>query len=266
MPKLEQVNYKVFLSTRKNFVSSLAVSVVAALILLLALIPQIQQIFSIRSELEVEKPKLEKLDAKLAELDAVLFTPEYAQLDLVSEALPSKKPLLELLDSLNSAAQSSGVQITSFSINPGLVASDAAALAAKEAQKSNEDYDHLRLELKLTGQFQQIQNFMAAAERFAPFTSVTTFSLVEQNRDSGVEQFQPDAQVRTTMTTDTYFFTQSIKVTIDSALPKIGDTQRTVLTKLTELEASNLPSQNQIEGGGLEDLFGIEGYDFSNIQ
>lgn len=261
MEGLEQVNYRVFLVTRKHFVWALAIGMVTAMIIMLAVIPQIRSIFSLQSDLEREQPKLEKLETKLASLDNVLFSPEYTQIDLVTEALPSKKPLLELLAGLNAASQVTQIQIDELSLSPGLVASDSAELI-EALRNSNESYDSLRLEVNVQGEFQQIQEFIELVERFAPFTSVTSFSLSEQRRSSSSNepQFQPNAPVSVEMETETYFFTQSIEVSIDSPLPKLEDAELEVLSKLEELQNSGLEEQLEIQGGGLEDLFGVEGF------
>lgn len=248
----EDFNLRIFLATRQQFVLSLVLGFVGVCLVLFAIIPWTQQAYGFFQEWNNEKPTLQKLQAKLQQLQSLEYTPEYSQVGMVSEALPSKKPLLELLTSLNSVSSQTTVSIDSFEISPGLIATDAASL--EQVVKSSGPYDKLTLALKLTGTFESIQEFMVQLERISPFTTITSLDLSDPKPALDGTLFQSAE-----LTTETYYFTQPIRVTVDAPLPQLSATDRTVLTALEEFSVTTIPLQTEIRGGGLDDLFGVKG-------
>jgi Tfp pilus assembly protein PilO len=223
---------------------------VGLLLVLFAIIPQLKEAYGVYQQIGEEKPKLEKLLAKKLELENLVYTPEYAQISRVNAALPSKKPLLELLSGLNAISSQTGVSIDSFDLSPGLIASESAEtqVAATAA------YDKLALNLKLTGTFESIQEFMVQLERISPFTTITLLDLSDPTLALDGTKFQ-SAELET----ETYYFTQPIRVTIDSPLPKLSAVDQKTLIDLEQFSVTDLPIQTEIRGGGLDDLFGVKG-------
>ncbi len=249
---LEDFNARIFLSTRRDFVIAIVLGVVGVGLLLFAIIPQTQGAFSLYQELDGEKPKLQKLLAKLQELQNLAYTPEYAQIGQVNAALPSKKPLLELLTGLNAVSAQTHVSIDSFELSPGLIATNEAELAS--IQSAATAYDKLALSLKLTGTFESIQEFMVQLERISPFTSIISLDLSDPKPAPDGTLFQS-----VELETETYYFTQPIRVTIDAPIPKITAEDQKVLSDLRQFSVTDLPVQTEIRGGGLDDLFGVDG-------
>lgn len=263
IPGLEDTNFQMLVRMRRPFLYALGTGLLAVVIVITAIIPQINQTYELYSEWQSEKPKLEKLRAKLADIDAVTVSPEFAQVQLVDQTLPSKKPLLEVLTSLNSVTLQSGARVSDFEISPGIVATDAASL--EEAQKLRSStqgpYDALTLELEIEGGFNQLEQFMYLVERVAPFT---TISELELNTNSAqISELDESFDTFTaTLQTDTYYFTQPISVTVEQALPRISSEDQLVLSELASFTNNDVPAQLEIIGGGLEDLFGVEGLEF----
>ncbi len=248
---LEDFNARIFLSTRRDFVIAIVLGVVGVALILFAIIPQVQGAFSLYQELDGEKPKLQKLLTKLQELQNLAYTPEYAQIGQVNAALPSKKPLLELLTGLNAVSTQTHVFIDSFELNPGLIATEAEL---EQAQDTPTAYDKLSLSLKLTGTFESLQEFMIQLERISPFTTIISLNLSDPKPAPDGSLFQ-SAELET----ETYYFTQPIKVTIDAPIPQISAADQKVLSDLNQFNVTDLPVQTEIRGGGLDDLFGVDG-------
>lgn len=263
IPGLENTNFQMMIRMRRPFLYALGVGMLSAVIVIVAVIPQITETVSLFSEWQGEKPKLEKLQNKLQEIDQVTVSPEFTQIELVEAALPSKKPLLEVLTSLNSVTLQSGARVTDFEISPGLVATDAASLeeARKRSSVSAGKYDSLALELEISGGFKQLGEFMYLLERVSPFTTISELEL--NTNSSQIAELEDSFDVFTaTLLTNTYYFTQPIKVTIEQPLPKIAVTDQAVLQELASFTNTIVPAQNEIIGGGLEDLFGVKGLEF----
>lgn len=226
--------------------------VLGMVVLVMALIiPQVKTALDLRSKLASEEAKLATLQAKARELDDLLISPEYEMRDLVEQALPSRKPLLELLASLNAAVVGSGTKVSSLELSPGLIATDSAQV------NRGRDKDVLAVDISVSGRFDQVEDLMKRIEEFSPFTTIASFSLSE-NQDS---LRNSSSLVSATITTNSHYFTDSVTTTLEKPLPKLTDDDRVILTELEKFQPSNLVVPSRVSGGGLEDLFGVEGYD-----
>ncbi len=250
---------KVFLATRQFFLATVGLAIGAFLLVVVAILPQANASWNLYNQMQAEKPKLEKLRGKLVELQNIQFTPEYAQKETVERALPSHKPLIELLGSFNAVALASSVSIDYFELNPGEIATDAAGVVSKNSKKSGgpANVDYMDLQLEVSGTFQNVTDFLIKVEQIAPFTSIRTMSF----GDAGSEEVIEDRVLEATLETRTYFFTQSIKATVEAPLPKLTAEDQSVLAELNSFSAIEIPEQLQIQGG-VQDLFQVDPLQF----
>lgn len=265
--KTEQdLNLKILLATRSHLLYAIAVALGIALVIFVGIMPQIQSSLELASESQKEQPKLDKLKKKLVELENIQFTPEFAQEAIVNDALPSKKPLLELLTSLQSIASANQVFITNFELSPGDIATQSGGYNAPKTTKggrsaarkeSNGAVDTLDVEMEISGSAAQVREFLVQLEKITPFTTITKLSVEKVIKDA-----KEDDTLDATLTTETYFFTQSISATLDAPLPTLSSQEKQVLETLASFVANDLPEQTEITGGGLEDLFGVNPLEF----
>jgi hypothetical protein len=266
MNEIDSSTVKIVWSTRKPLVFAVGFGLLALVLVSSVVIPQFQQGLDLYNDLENEKPKLEKLKQKLSELENIEVSPEFAQVEVVEEALPSKKPLLELLMALSTVSEDTGAVVKEFELSPGLVASDSTKLETK----TSTSYDELSLDVTIAGTFAldvtiagtfaQIQDFLLRVEEVAPFTTIVSMEIGNQlntNSEQFNQQIEEDPTFEAVLTTETYFFTQSIESRIDSPLPKIAQRELDVLNFLASFRPTGLEEQSEIRGGGLEDLFQI---------
>ncbi|MFZ1721444.1 MAG: hypothetical protein WAU07_02980 [Microgenomates group bacterium] len=264
MTSFNDFNVSIFMATRKQMASAIALSVVGVGLLLFGVIPQARQAIELQAQLEKEKPKLMQLERKLSDLENVKFTPEFGQADIVDAALPSKKPLLELMMSLSSIAVETGVVIQDFEINPGEIASDSASLEAIKptvrARGTSAAVGFMEFDLEILGTFEQVQSFLILVEKISPFTTINTLTLGtgDDTNTEGVPLIQ------TSLTTKTYYFTQPVKTTVEAPLPQLNNQDIIVLEELATFVGTDLPEQNEVLGGGLEDLFEVDQLNFDN--
>jgi Tfp pilus assembly protein PilO len=261
MKNKKQFNIKIFLINRRKMAISILLGIVSVGLVLFSILPQFQSFLSLNSEFKKEVPKLQKLKQKLVELENIQFTPEFAQSEIVTNALPSKKPLLELLTSLNTIAVASSVQIEDFDLNPGIIASNTAELQAEYKTKvSKGGIDTLDVSMNAIGSFENIQTFLINLEKISPFTTINTLSLNSRKRGDDFDEQELDMQA--TITTKSHFFTQTVSAAIEAPLPVINFEEQNVLKELSGFSSSDLPNQLEIKGGGLKDLFGVDPIEF----
>jgi len=180
---------------------------------------------------------------------------KFAQAEAVNEVLPSHKPVLELLTSLNGAAAGSGVVVTDFVLSPGEIATDSTKVQVN-TRKSKGKYDVLKLELNVTGPLKQVEEFMTLIERISPITSITDITL---SRNNTIKDGESEISAKADLSLSTYFFTQPINAAIEAPLPQIGTKEQEVFLTIKEFTPSNLIKQTEIQGGGQTDFFGTEG-------
>lgn len=256
MNEIDSSAVKIIWSTRKALVVSVLLGLVGLVLVSAVVIPQFQQGFDLYGDLQAEKPKLEKLEQKLAELENIEISPEFAQIEVVEEALPSRKPLLELMMALSTVSQDTGTVVKDFELSPGLVASDST----QSESSSKTSYDQLSLDLTIEGTFAQIQDFLLKVEEVAPFTTIVSMEIGNQintNAEDFSQQVEEDPTFEAVLTTETYFFTQPITARIDTPLPKIAQRELDVLGFLAAFRPTDLEEQREIRGGGLQDLFQV---------
>lgn len=256
--KLNEATFRILISTRRPFLYSLGIGLVSCILVFVVMIPQIQDTISLFGKLNAETPKTEKLKQKLAALESIVNTAEYAQIDIVEDALPSKKPLLELLTSLYMVSTKTNVAIQQFKLSPGLVASDSTAQTAAP-KRNNNAYDSLELTIQLSGTFQQIQDFLLQVEKAAPFTTVTKMDIGGEIA-TGSDLTKENRVFKADLVTKTFFFTQAISVRVETPLPLLDVKEQNVLAALASFIPNTLSEQTTIQGGGQEDPFGVPGF------
>lgn len=245
---------KIFFSTRRFFIEACLFFAAAAAIILLATIPQIQAVFEYQNTIAREQPKLEQLEIKLQNLETVEVSEEFSKAGVVNQTLPSKKPLMELLISLQAAADRSETNIINFDLSPGELAS-ASAQSAKTAKRGAADFDFVELNVELEGSFTDIQNFFNYVERFTPFTMISNVNLepLQANQELSADS---ESLVTASMQIRTYYFTKSVQSTVDSTLPSLTQQNLDVLAEVETFVTIDVPEQQEIENGGNPDLFG----------
>lgn len=261
--KNTNLNLQFLITNRRYLVLSVLSGLISVFILFSGIVPRINELQTLRQDLQDGQDKLNLLRQKMTDFENIEAREAYSSLDTVNKILPSKKPLLELLASLNQMANKNRVSFLDLSLSPGEIASQSADFlndakkSNKKSQKtspnSGKGYDTMNIELEISGLFSDVQEFFIDLERMAPLTTISSLSLDVKTDDI----IQDSDQVQAKLVLVTYFFTQSITAKLDSPLPDIGKKERDIIT---EIEGYSLPqayNQTQIEGGGFSDPFGL---------
>ncbi len=266
MPVLNKLdnnfNLSLLLSTRMNLVKAVAFGL-TALVLLILTYYQLTGISETRKKMEVTQKKTNQLANKIAELEALKTTPEYAQAQKMNDILPSHKPLLELLNNLNSVASETNVSITEFKINPGeIITEGEEAQKISVKKKKAGDYDQLNLDLSIVGGLDQVKEFMTLIERVSPITTITSLTIDRKATNIGDNQ----QLTRADLSLSTYYYTKSVSATLSAAIPSITQEERAIFQDIIDFSPSQIENQLEIIGGNNTDLFGIDGLNVGDLE
>lgn len=262
-----------YLFTTRRFATLAALLGVSGLLLVgLVVVPQIQSIFTLVTELQNANKDSLQLKQKVDQLANLPQSELLQASSTINNVLPSKKPLLELLSSYNQIAQDAGVQFSDVSLSPGRIATEAAqtgsastAQAGKKrtaapTRRASTEYDQLDLSLKVSGTLAEINSFLQKVEQIAPMTTVTSMSLTE--KVVRTEDEAPADFYEADFVTTSYFFTQPVSATVRSPIPTLSTEQKEVITEISLFLIPEVTEQTAITGGGLQDLFGLSKEDF----
>ena len=253
----EDFNYRLIWNTRKELVLAILIFALSFVILTMVVLRQIEPVKDVFAELAKTNQELDKFQTKAKELENIAFDSEFRKMSEIDEVLPSYKPLLELLNNLNSVALQSQTLIKNFSLTPGEIATDSTLIARTRRQKS---YDELELEFTVSGTLGNVQGFMTLIEQVTPISTITSITLNQQiNDDSSIE-------ATANLKLKTFYFTQPIAVTITEPLPPINQEHLIVLEEIKKLIPSNLPTQEEVIRHDRGNLFGIQGMSVEEIE
>jgi Tfp pilus assembly protein PilO len=257
------LNFSALIKTRRHLVAAAAFGITALILFVLAY-QQAGRLFATRAALTAEQRKVAQLNQKAQELEQLRLSPEFAQAEQMNRVLPSHKPLLELLNNLNSVAGETQVSITEFEINPGEIATDSTQVATSSrpaSQKSTADYDRLDLKLTIVGELAQIRRFMDLIERVSPITTITNLTV-----DRKVGGAATTTTTRADLSLSTYYYTKPIASTLSSALPEISAREREVFQAILDFTPAEVEAQTEIITGSNQDLFGINGLNVIDLE
>lgn len=256
-------NIKLFFNTRRHLLLAIVLIWSIVALVFFAIKPQVQTLFVLRSNLEIEKEQYMDISRKIQDLQSIRISDQFQQKEKVDEVLPSYKPVMELLFNLNEAMKESNVGITSLLINPGEIATESAEISLLDptsrdaaTQRRQQRYSALRMELIVSGAEERVDQFLQLVERIAPFTSIVELEINTRTDREGVTRTEAE------MLLHTYYYTQTIVTRIDDQLPSIGEKELKAFETIQQFMPSGFQKPTAIQGADLEDLFGIRGFEF----
>jgi Tfp pilus assembly protein PilO len=276
---LKNINWKTFLTTRRYLVFTGCVVGLTGMMVLGAIFPQVSQSLQLYQESQLEATKLKTLQSKVSALDQIRDL-QQADRTKVDQILPSEKPLLQLITALNTVASQSQVTLSEIQLNPGKISTQSgtltgispggtagasgsatrpAAVTQMATNRSASGVEKLTVGLTVSGSLEQINQFLENIENVVPITDVTSIQLATAGRSTSVVatgSANPAAGFQAQLKLSTYFFTQPILATVEAPLPKVGAREQQLLGNLNTFIFPNFQKQQQLQGGGLQDLFG----------
>lgn len=257
-PLNQQNNLRYIYNTRKFLVWAGFFGLLSVILIAVSIVPQINSVTELYGDLINENKRLAQLRIKVAQLvdsnDSLII----ANADKVEQALPSQKPLLELMTALNDVGTNAKVRFNDISLTPGKISTESAETKTSSRKKSSStnrnSYESLDLDITVTGDINNINTFFSDIEKIAPFTTITAMTLNEKSTDSqNVDSTNAIFEAKLTITT--YFFPKEINVNIDARIPELSVSQREIIDNLQEFTYIDVEEQYEIRGGGLQNLF-----------
>jgi len=265
---LKDVHVEYFLRARRYLVLTVVLGVAVLGLVALLWMQEVPQVVDLWGKLQTEKQNAAALQRKAAALQSSAAIDQVDNYHKIDTLLPSKKPLLQLLDNLGAAATSAQVSLSQIQTTPGRVAtnsaqlqSDASTLAVSVPNEKINGIDVLDVGVTVDGSLPQINAFVKNIENITPISDITQFQLTQtmgsQQTSQGVVQSANGYEAKLRVTS--YYFTQPISVTIDASLPEVNATEQQFLNQLSTFNFASETQQQNVQGGGLNDLFNTPG-------
>lgn len=260
---IKKTDLQTLFTTRKYMIFAIAMVVIGVLILLFGVFAQIGGLVELINATNAEKETERSLQNKATALQQVNYMDEFSKSNNVSMALPSEKPLLQLITGVNNVAQETGVTLFDLVSAPGKLATESATTSTNAVAQSVVDtatdipgVNVLTIGMKANGTLAQINAFLDSIEKITPITQATKLKLsvlpvtASDNPAPGEEKYEAELEL------STYYYSQSISVTVDAPLPVLGEKETAFLNNLESYQFLDYQKQQEIQGGGATDLFG----------
>lgn len=262
------LNARYITHTRRYALFAVGLVLLSLFLLFVIIIPQGQAALDRYEDLQRQEAQLAQLQLKVQQLQALPESDLFANSERINQLLPSRKPLLELLSAMNEVAAATGVEYSDISLNPGRVATPGADLTERESASDTQGktrssrgpangVEALNIVLKVTGDLENINQFLSQVESVAPMTTVTQLTLAERaaTRSNTESFFEAELEV------ESYFFNQIISSSVAAPIPSLSVTQQIILNEITKYRYPEVKSRNVIQGG-VNDPFRINDSDF----
>lgn len=189
------------------------------------LIPQLTQLVELRTDLDAQQKKLVTLQAKanqITQLDEALIE---RLADTVFLALPAHKPYYEVFTLLQQLSSETGVILGDFDLNPGSLATAAAATAPTASSKG---YVSLETSIVIRGTAEQLAQFIDQLQRSLPLLTMTSVSVSGDTSNTLIRQAKLDITV--------HYVTSSANKDrgIEAKLAPLTDSDKQLLSSLLE--------------------------------
>lgn len=264
-----EFNYLLWLRKRRFLAAALMVVVIAVVLILAVAWPQATASWQTRQDLLQEREKLTQLQTKLARLQEIPTSLVVQEQDVISQALPSYKPVFELLSILQQVSQQTQVQITELVLNPGELSElqqegslnqsgtnqSENSLAPRRGQvnRGAEGVEEVTIVITIQGESGNINTFVNTLNQVTPFISLTQL-LLDTTTVAGLEA---QDVVSTELELSTFFFTGSVSSSRSAQLPIPTSQHQLTIDSIKNWQNPLLNRSGSVIGGGLEDLFGV---------
>ncbi len=132
----------------------------------------VKGIFGEHQNLNKAEKELEVLEDEVLAFETLKSKDLEAMTEVVDKALPSEKPVFDVLTLVSELASETGVSVSQLSSNPGELATGSARL---DQQKNNsnkaknaKEYSELQVTLEVDGSFQGLNEFILGLNELLP--------------------------------------------------------------------------------------------------
>lgn len=168
----------------------------------------------------------------------------------VEAVFPSRKPVLELINSLKNLASKDKVSLGGFSLKPGKLEDSGEDLPVPQKTGSGtSQLESFEITFEVTGSFNDISRFTSDLEKTAPLMKIDSLSLTIKNKDQQVSLVTAAISV-------TVFYQKPPDTipAVDSPVVKLSEKEEEILNELSIFNYPNLTPATGVYQGK-SDLF-----------
>lgn len=214
------------------------------------LVPRMLEINKLRNNLELQDAQLESMTVKLETLE--VFETEAARYDVVLRgALPITKDVGLTLGSLRQLARETQIEIVSYSVDPVVVdESGTTPTRVVDGQTAGAKAGNFRMDLAISGQSGQVQNFLELINTSLPLKVVEDMEIIRGD----VQTVGGVLEMRVVIKSFYLPFTQ--KANPEVPLKVLSEEERLFLDQMTTFRTLSGVDEGTIPLGN-QNLFGL---------
>lgn len=210
-------------------------------------IPQIGSLAPALQALNAQEKQFNDMKTKVTFLSTQDMVAIQKDIDLMQQVLPSVKPVIPLLSSLDYLAQSSGVAIKSLDFSPGKVATQSAKIDpnAPVLKGTFPGVASLPLKLEAEGSFLNMNKFFETFDTVVPLLNIKSIEFSSQAQSS---QGAPtaDQPYKATVELESLYLASG-DTNLTGVLVALTPAQQAILTKIADMIAAQpIPTNNAL--------------------
>ena len=234
--KLQDIQQLVqmFIVERRLLVVAIALAIASLAIGGAAIWPMWQQLQTTSTQIRKLENQVNKNQKRLKIVQNV-SEEDQQNFDRVGMALPEYKQPLNYLLIMNDIASRSGVVISEYNLNPGIVSTDSADTTTTSRSVAA-GVDAFDFTVTLQGTLDQIKDSFHQLETSLPLMEITQFDLSASTQDdSGIDQY------RVILSLVSHYAKLEVKDVAKQTVEPLSDAQQSILDQITTY---HLPGEN----------------------
>lgn len=225
---------------RKSFALSVVSWIVVILLVWQFLIPQIQLSLTAYTSMDSARKNLISLQDKLTFIQSFQSDAFATQRERVDSILPSYKPFLPLMNTLQQLSVEQNVALTGIELNPGNIATDAATVIA--TARAENGLATLPVKLTVFGDLGNVNAYLDSLNRAIPILEISEISL--NPRSNKTAESSENVEVGTAyegqISVISYYAPITAQSVLAQKLPVLSNVELTFLKTLDQFMVLNL--------------------------
>lgn len=146
------------------------ISVIGAFVFILFILPQITNWFSVQEEVDATQARINMMRQNSRKLESLNRLDVDRDFVVVTEALPSEKNFMGILNAINQAALNSNVSLSDYEFSLGTVSS------IKKNKEVSIVSTPININISIDGNVDDVNNFMFEIEKKLPIAEIKTIN------------------------------------------------------------------------------------------
>lgn len=157
---INQTTLRIIYYRNKQFITPIIIFIVCIVVIFEAILPQVQDWFSIRNSVNNSIQKITKLNKDISVVSNINEDSLNSDIDFLSQVLPQSKDYIGVLNAISQAAILSATSLGDYSFDVG----DLSKIQGKE--------DTIQIRLSISGGVAEAKKFISSLKNQAPLSTV----------------------------------------------------------------------------------------------